>query len=157
MNVLFIGDALNDSCLNSVSINGEEYAEFFVTPLGYTIICGSSPSHSYHYWDPSGGTNISGYIAEAYGQLAVIGGYSYFPTIVSDCELGHAGSVSGYAIAAGASDYRSVFSVQIMQNARTAYVRYDNRECSVLPYENICAVLPTEHREIKVLNLDSYY
>lgn len=156
--LILIGGAINGTCINKSAINSRVRADYIADVDGYIIAVGTAPAYSYHYCPPDGTLNVVGFTIPAYGQLAIIGGYTTVADVTTDCCWGHMYTPSGYVQAEGSSDVYPRFAVQKMWTNRTAIVPSDNyREVSILPYDNLIAVLPSEEREVIVTEADAYY
>ena len=156
--LILIGGAINAARINKSAINGRVRADYTADVGGYITSVGTAPVYSYHYCHPEGMLNVVGFTIPAYGQLAVMGGYTTVADVTTDCCWGHLYIPSGYVQAGGSSDSYPMFAVQKMWTDRTAIVPSDNyREVSILPYDNLIAVLPVEEREVIVPEADAYY
>jgi hypothetical protein len=154
----FFGGPFNSTSINTIRINGVVRADFTPSISGYILSTGSAEVYSAHYAHPSGYVNASGFIIPAYGQLAVLGGYTTIADISTLCCWGHKYDASGYVQAVGSSVVYPMIAVQKMWTERTALVPSDEyREISILPYDNLVEVISTEERMLDVPAIETYY
>jgi len=158
MTLTFFGGTFNSTSINTNSINSITKADFMPEVSGYVETVGSANAYSVHYAHPSGYVSAVGFTIPAYGQLAVMGGYTTVANITLPCCCGHLYEASGYVQVVGSAEVRSMIAVQKMWSERMALVASDEyREISIYPYDNSVEVVPTEERSLDVPFVDTYY
>lgn len=153
----FIGGSLNGCALNACAINNILRADFTIDANGNSVTSGTALAYSYHYQYPAGSALISGLIAGAYGQLAVVGGYSSLSLFTTPSCWGHAEYPDGVLLSTGSASAYGKFMVQIMHTLRTAVVAGYGTEVGVEELNTNVTILKTEDREALVAYNPSFY
>lgn len=151
------GEAINESSINDIAINGILYVDYTQDVGGSAVASGSASVYAHYFTTPSGYVEASGYVTEAYAQLQIVGGYATATTYTIPAYWAHKYFAGGYATAFGEAVAVPTFMVQIMANSRTAYVLEEVRSADVLGYLTDVIIVSTEDREAQVPPEVDYY
>ena len=152
-----LGGSINGSALDTVAIDGYSFIYHTLDGDGYCSADGTADVHVYNQYTADGYVEVSGYSAAVYAQKQVVGGTVIVDPTVTAHNWAFRQDPSGNVVAQGTAIPTTRIMVQVLHTPRTLYIKDENREAVILPYDVEAAVVRTEDREAVVPLLDSYY